>query len=138
LKKWQEEGSYHFLAANLVERERKSIPKYILPYQIIECQGIKIAIIGLATMENLDTAVRPEDILELEILNGTACAKRWIPFLNEGKDKRGKPDIIIALTHFGLKYNEKGMVDGEEILDLCKNTKGIGRVLQLIGINLCQ
>lgn len=125
LKKWQEEGSYRFLAANLVERGSKSIPEYITPYQMIECQGIKVAIIGLAGMEELDTAVRPKDIQDLEILNGTACIQKWITYLNEGKDEKGKPDLIIALTHFGLKFNEKGVAEGEELLDLCRNTNGI-------------
>lgn len=64
LTKWQKDGGYHFLAANLVERGSKSIPKYILPYEMIECQGIKIAVIGLATMENLDTVVKPDDICD--------------------------------------------------------------------------
>lgn len=39
--------------------------------------------------------------------------------MRQGKDPSGPPNAVIALTHFGMKYNPSGTPAGDEMLALC-------------------
>lgn len=121
LEKWQKAGDYQFLAANLVDSVSGKAPSFVKPYCIAEKSGLKIAVIGLATKENLDTSTHPSDIRHLEITDGLEAVKHWFTYLQDGNDPSGIPDAVIALTHFGLKYDPDGEVIGDEMLALCRS-----------------
>ncbi len=121
LARWQAEGEYRYLAANLLDTETGEPPAFTRPYVMVELSGIRIAVIGLATREPLDTAGHPADIRKLNITDGVAAARYWTEYLQRGGDPRGTPHAIIALTHFGLKYEADGTVSGEEMLALCRS-----------------
>lgn len=125
LARWQAQGEYSFLAANLYQKHNGEAPAFVKPYVVLSCAGLKIAFLGLATMEPLDTAARPADIHALEIGDGTAAARHWITYLREGRDEAGKPDAIIALTHYGLKRGVDGAPEGEEMCALCREVAGV-------------
>ena len=126
LARWQAEGEYSFLAANLREKQSGKIPAIVRPYLIQQCGGIKIAFLGLATQESLDTAACSANVDELELCDGVTSARYWVDYLMSGQDKDGKPDAIIALTHFGLKYGADGAVEGEEMCALCQAVPELG------------
>lgn len=118
--KWQGQGGYHFVAANVVERSTNEIPDFIKPYHMLCVDGVKIGIIGLATKEQLDKADRPHNIRSLEIVDGVESSIEWVKLLNDGYDHLGKPDVLIALTHYGLRYAVDGVTPiGDEAIKLC-------------------
>lgn len=125
LRRWQEEGSYSFLAANLRERSTGVCPKWAKPYVMVDCSGVRIALLGLSTREELDTAAHPSDIRTLELTDGTAAARYWVDFLRAGKDPQGVPHAILALTHYGLKQVGSTEAEGPELQALCREVSGI-------------
>ncbi|MCI3923518.1 5'-nucleotidase C-terminal domain-containing protein [Paenibacillus sp. TRM 82003] len=121
LNRWSQEGGYSFVAANVFDRRTGDIADGFAPYVIVEADGIKVALIGLSTVERLDLPTYPEDVRSLEIRDGVRESKRWTAFLREGRDPKGIPDAIVALTHYGFKYAADGTTPvGEETLDLCR------------------
>lgn len=128
LCKWQQEGGYSFLAANLVDRETKEIPAFVKPYLLTECGGIKIAVLGLAMPETLDTNLHPPDIRKLEITDGTEAAEKWTKILLDADTSPEVPDVIIALTHFGFMYDPQGAPMGHEVYSLCRSKARIDGV----------
>lgn len=129
LRRWSWEGEYPFLAANVFDRRTGEIAEGFAPYTIVEADGIRVALIGLSTAERLDLPTLPEDVRSLVIRDGTQEAKRWASYLLDGRDPRGKPDAIVALTHYGFKYApDQRTPIGEEALDLCRHVPEIAGV----------
>lgn len=118
---WETHGGFPLLAANLAARSTKQPPPFIRPYCIIVSGGIKIALIGLATVEPMDGPDRPKDWRQYELTSGTAAARKWVDYLLSGNDPAGRPDCIIALTHFGLRQTHEGKIVGDEFLELTQN-----------------
>lgn len=128
-KKWQKDGGFPFLAANIINKKTNKIPEWARPYLIVERAGVKIAFIGLTTMET-PFLTHKENIKNLKFINPAKAAQQWIDFLNSGKDKAGKPDIIVALTHIASYQDKLGAkITGKEINELCNKTKGLNAVI---------
>mgnify|MGYP001161915520 CR=1 FL=1 len=129
LRGWSRQGDFTFVAANVLDKRTGRIAEGFEPYAMIEADGAKIAFIGLSTVEQLDRPPYPEDIRALEIVNGAREARKWVAFLNGGGDPRGKPDAIVALTHFGLKHTaDRTALIGEEAIDLCRQVPELAGV----------
>lgn len=121
LRRWQQLGEYDFLAANVVDKRTGKIADGFKPYRMFQIAGVKLAIIGLSTQEQLDRLYYPQQVRELEIIDGVQAAKQWTETLLSGQDPAGKPDLIVALTHFGLKLAANSdMPIGEEVIELCR------------------
>ena len=120
LMRWQIHGEYKFVAANLIDRTTGNIPEFAAPYYMTQVGPLKVALIGLATKEKLDTPDRPLEMRNYQITDGVQAAHKWTEYLREGKDPAGKPDVIIALTHFGFKFSAGEGLEGIEIHELCK------------------
>ena len=112
---WEKEGGIPVLAANIIRRGTYELPEFVRPYHMIDCAGVKIALIGLATVEPMDGPDRPREWTAYELVDGTAAARKWADYLNAGNDPCGKPDAIVALTHFGLRETSEGVVIGDEM-----------------------
>ena len=128
-KKWQQDGNFPFLAANIINKKTAKPVTWAKPYLIIEKNGVKVAFIGLATVETPYVTAK-KNIENLEFTDGVKAAQKWIDFLKNGKAKEGNPDVIIALTHIP-SYQEKpgDKITGDEINELCKKTKGLNAVI---------
>ncbi|MCL2216501.1 MAG: RNA 2',3'-cyclic phosphodiesterase [Defluviitaleaceae bacterium] len=113
---WQGQGGFQFLGANVQSRETGELAPFVKPYVIVPCGGLNIALIGLATQDDPTADERQEDLKEYAITDGTAAARCWINHLKAGPE----PDVIIALTHYGLQYDKSKQLLGDELLDLCK------------------
>lgn len=126
--KWQKDGGFTYVAANIVDTKTQKIPDWCSPYEIINVDGVKIAFIGLATLDTVvTTSVKNLD--GLKITEPWTVAQHYIDFLKDGKDPNGKPDVIIALTHIPSSQNADGKIEGDEINNLCDKTKGLDAVL---------
>ena len=109
MEKWQKDGGFDFLAANIYDTKTNSPVAWSKPYKIVEKAGLKVAFIGLAH-PNTTTLTKRENITGLEFRDPVKSAEEWIKYLKEGKAKEGVPDVIIALTHIDsyqdMKTNE--------------------------------
>ena len=91
--------SYKLLGANLiVDKKYKNIHEKMKPYYETTIGGFKVGVIGLTTNDLL----YKWRIGEGDIINEYKTAKKYAKILRE----RGN-EIIIALTHMGLKKDKK-------------------------------
>ena len=127
-EQWQKEGDFTFVAANLLDEKTGDCPACCKPYVIETVDGVKIAFIGLVTVETTVTT-SAKNLVGFKIIDPWIAAQKWIDYLKEGKDPQGKPDVIIALTHIPSSQDENGKILGEEINSLCAKTKGFDAVL---------
>ena len=98
LEKQIDWANFPVLSANIYDKatgERK-----YQAYEIVEKQGIKIALIGLTT-EDTAKIGNPEYISGLEFRDPKVEAKKLIAEI----EKTEKPDLIFALTHMGHYEN---------------------------------
>jgi 2',3'-cyclic-nucleotide 2'-phosphodiesterase/3'-nucleotidase len=87
------EDKFPLLAANAVDIETGK--PYFKPYQILEKDGIKIAVFGLVTPA-IPEWLPPQLYSGIEFKDMVETAKKWMPvILNE------KPDLVIGLFHSG-------------------------------------
>lgn len=126
--KWQEDGGFTYVAANVIDIKTQKCPDWCKPYEIITVNGVKIAFIGLTTLDTLVTT-SAKNLDGLKITDPWTAAQHYIDFLKEGKDPQGKPDVIIALTHIPSSQTADGKINGEEINSLITKTKGLDAVL---------
>ncbi|MEK8128184.1 5'-nucleotidase C-terminal domain-containing protein [Paenibacillus filicis] len=130
MRDWSQKGEFTFVAANVRDRRSGRIADGFQPYVILAAAGANIAFIGLSTMEDLSghPGLSPDDRF-LEITDGAVAARTWVDYLNSGADPRGKPDVIVALTHFGLKYSaDRTALVGEEAMELCRQVPELAGV----------
>ena len=133
ITKWQENANYTFLASNIYDKETNEPVAWAKPYKFVEVDGVKIALIGLSTLETA-YKTKAENVKTLEFKDAAVAAQIWIDYLKSGKDENGVPDVIVALTHIGAKQDAYGSdltkpVTGEEIENLCNNVTGLDAVV---------
>jgi len=128
-KTWSKEGNFTFLAANILDTKTHHIPSWAKPYLMIKKDGVKIAFIGLATIETPYTTKRT-NVSQLKFKNPATVTQYWINYLKAGKAKEGRPNIIIALTHIPSWQNlETREISGKELLNLVEHTNGLNAVI---------
>lgn len=95
--RWIADTKVPVLGANVIDTTTGQ--PYLKPYQIIEKNGIKIAVLGLLTPaipawlpENLWSGLRFDDMEE--------TARKWIDIIRE----KEKPDLMVGLFHSGHDY----------------------------------
>lgn len=126
---WQTDGQFVYLAANILDRLTHKTPTWAKPYLIINDHGTKIAVIGLSTLETL-TKTNKANIKNLIFINPTKAAHFWIRYLQSGRAKEGKPNIILALTHIPSDQDpQTKVIIGHELTDLIQGAKGFNAVL---------
>ncbi|SJZ64801.1 2',3'-cyclic-nucleotide 2'-phosphodiesterase / 3'-nucleotidase [Cetobacterium ceti] len=125
--KWAKEGNFDYLAANIYDKKTGKLVTWAKPYKVIKVDGIKIGIIGLATEETA-YQTNAEFVKNIEFKPANEAAQYWVNYLNAGKDKMGKPDIIIAITHIPSAQGENKVISGEELNKLTK-VKGISGII---------
>lgn len=105
-KEWTE---FPFLSANIV---KKDTGEYLVePYLMKEFDGLKVAILGLTT-EEVPIITTPEFVADLEFKNAIETAQELVPMLRE------EADVVVALTHLGLKEGGYGYAGYEATSDL--------------------
>lgn len=137
---WQKQGNYQFLAANVIDKRTNRNPKSIEPYTVLNVNGINILVIGLSMVEPLATVDRPPDMENYETIDGSVAARDIIDGIY--KNPHGKPDAVIGLTHFPLRYvHDTKHPSGEEAVSLCMNVPEfdgifVGHYHQFMALNI--
>ncbi|TOE61181.1 bifunctional UDP-sugar hydrolase/5'-nucleotidase [Vibrio parahaemolyticus] len=98
LFKQQDWANFPMLSANIYDK--KTGKRLFQPYAMFNKQGIKIAVIGLAT-EDTAKLGNPEFIGQVDFRDPKAEAKELIAELK----KTENPDLIFAVTHMGHYEN---------------------------------
>lgn len=92
--RWIKQCKFPILGANII-RTSDGQP-YLKPYEIIERDGIKIAVLGMITPA-IPTWL-PETLWKgLSFADMEQTARKWIPIIQE----KEKPDVVIGLFHAG-------------------------------------
>lgn len=92
--RWIKQCNFPVLGANII-RTSDGQP-YLKPYEIIERDGIKIAVLGMITPA-IPTWL-PETLWKgLSFADMEQTARKWIPIIQEQE----KPDVVIGLFHAG-------------------------------------
>ena len=92
------EYNFPLLAANAVDI--KTGNPYFKPYQIIEKDGIRIAVFGLVTPA-IPNWLPPQLYSGIEFKDMVETAKKWMPVI-----QNEKPDLVVGLFHSGWDKSE--------------------------------
>ena len=108
-ERWIGDCCFPILGANIID-ETTGEP-YLKPYEVIERQGVRIAVLGLITPaipnwvpKNLWQGLRFDDMV--------TAARHWVPIILQ----REKPDILVGLFHAGIDE-----AAGIQTDDYCEN-----------------
>lgn len=125
---WSMETGIPFLASNIYDNATGEPVDWAMPYTFTEIDGVKIAFLGLSTMETI-TSTKAENVKDLTFKPVEESAEEWVDFLEAGKAEEGTPDLIIALTHVpSVQDYDTGVITGEE-LDALTKVEGIDAVI---------
>lgn len=102
------EANFPFLAANMAHYGEPVAEHY----KIFDIDGVKVAVLGLATPDTL-TATNPAGTIGVTFEDPVVTASRYVPFL------RSRADLVVALTHLGM----------EEDVRLAKEVSGIDIII---------
>ena len=92
--RWTSQCQFPVLGANIIRTSDEQ--PYLKPYEIIEREGVKIAVLGMITPA-IPTWL-PETLWKgLYFADMEQTARKWMPIIQE----KEKPDIIIGLFHAG-------------------------------------
>ena len=115
IAKWAKDGSYDYLASNIYDTTNSEPVTWAKPYKIVEVDGVKIGLIGLATPETAYTT-KAENVSNLEFKDPIESAKTWAKVARDNG-----ADVVIALTHLGsMQDYDTGEITGEAA-DLAKS-----------------
>ena len=98
---------FPYVCANLIDQRTGKSPGFVKPYIVVEREGIKIGIIGIATPE---TAIKtnPKMIVNYIFADPVSTVSALIPEIKEHG-----ADLIIVLTHLDSFINKSGQVSGD-------------------------
>lgn len=92
LQRRSEQSEFPFLAANLVNNEGE-IPAFVKPYTIVESNGVKVGLLGLANVRTPATA-SPTAVANLHFTPYEDAVRTYAPLLeNDGAD------VVIIVGH---------------------------------------
>ncbi len=120
LKSRLKEAKFPMLAANVLtveDRKPLELPNF-KPYTIIERQGVKVGIIGLATPSTKETTLA-KNIKDLTFTDPASAVHRYSKILRQEGAK-----VVIVLTHLGATWDEKKQAWSGELVDLIKEIRG--------------
>ncbi|RXM72338.1 5'-nucleotidase C-terminal domain-containing protein [Clostridium tetani] len=128
IAKWAEEGGYEWLASNIYDKKTREPVTWAKPYKMLEVDGVKIGLIGLATPETA-YKTKPSNVEGLEFRDPIKSGKEWADKLRKGEVPEGKADIIIAVTHLGSIQDKNTKKITGEAADLAKANVGIDAII---------
>lgn len=122
INKWSNEGGFPFLAANIVYKENGKPADFAKPYLIVEKDGVKIALIGIATPETA-TKTKPSNVADLDFIDPIEAVNKYSEIV---KNEEGA-DAVVVLSHAGAK-EVNGKIEGEAA-DIAAKSIGIDAVI---------
>ena len=131
--RWVEQCNFPVLGANIIDLSRSgtdgidlhpdnassSVATYLKPYQIIERDGVKIAVLGMITPavplwlpEQLWSGLRFDDMEK--------TAAKWMKIIREKEN----PDVVVGLFHTGWEQNETDEMIENGSENIARNVPG--------------
>ncbi|MGG5309729.1 bifunctional metallophosphatase/5'-nucleotidase [Enterococcus sp. DIV1304_2] len=117
--------SYDFpiVVANMLRKNQQE--SVLPPYQIIEKQGIKVAVLGLVT-QYIPNWENPETIKDLHFVSAVETAKKYVPLLRE------LADLVVVAYHGGF---EKDLTTNEPTEAMTGENEGSQLLQEVPGID---
>lgn len=115
------QARFPFLLANVEEKSTGRAPSWARAYQIVERQGIRIAVIGLAT-ETLAQETLPRNVEAYRFTDPVATAERLV-----GELVPARADLAVLVCHYGLS---KGDIFGTELKETAAR---VGSAAAIVG-----
>lgn len=128
IEKWSKEGNFEWLASNIYDKNTLKPVTFAKPYKMIEVDGVKIGLIGIATPETT-YKTKATYIKDLEFRDPIESAREWAEKLKSGELEEGKADIVIALTHLGAFQDKDSKIITGEAADLAKASSYVDAVI---------
>jgi 2',3'-cyclic-nucleotide 2'-phosphodiesterase (5'-nucleotidase family) len=129
ISKWSKNGNFPFLAANITDKATGKPVEWAKPYTIITRDNVKVAFIGLTTLESAYKTAK-KNVENLTFIDPAEALQKWIDYLNSGKNGVEKPDVIVALTHIAAYQDTKtGKITGKSLTEICNKVKGLDAVI---------
>lgn len=94
LERVLETANFPMLGAN-VEAAAGGRWKSIQPHIMLEIEGVRIAVLGLATTQSISLQW-PNSIRDIRVSDPIESARKWVPEL------RQQADVVIVLSHLGV------------------------------------
>jgi 5'-nucleotidase/UDP-sugar diphosphatase len=99
LRRLSKIAKFPFLTANTIDAQTGQPVDYVKPYIIKEIKGLKVALIGLTTVDTPIYAF-PKNVEGLQFLPAAPAMEKYI------KEVREKgADLVIGLVHLGIPYD---------------------------------
>jgi len=93
-------ASFPMISANLRNKTTGQSWDKVTPYVIINAGGVRIGILGLASLETISLHW-PSEIEDVSVLDPISTAKLLIPEL------RQQVDVVVVLSHLGYKLDKE-------------------------------
>ena len=92
LKARAERSPFPYLAANIID-ENGEVPSFLKPYYIVEANGVKVGLLGLANVETPFSTL-PDAVKGLKFAPYDEIIKKYVPEI-----KKNGADVVIVLGH---------------------------------------
>lgn len=120
--RWIKQCDFPVLGANIISNDTGE--PYLKPYEVIERDGVKIAVLGMITPAI--PSWLPEQLWSgLHFEEMEPCAHKWMKIIKE----KEHPDVVIGLFHAGKSGNKLGSVVEDASMDVAKRVAGFDIVL---------
>ncbi len=116
-----ETANYPLVAANIYDKETNQPVDWAEPYTIVEKNGLKIGVIGLATPQTLEAA-KLEFIENYDFKDPIEIANQLVPEVKEAG-----ADLVLLLTHIPGSM-ENGEIKGE-LADLANGVTDVDGII---------
>ncbi len=123
INKWKSLTKFPFLAANIIDKKTGEVADFVEPYTIVERNGIKVGIIGIATPETM-TKTKAEMVEPYIFKNPAETVSALVP-----KVKEAGADIIVVLSHLGAMQDSKTKEITGEAADFAKAVNGVDAII---------
>lgn len=119
-----EKSNFPYLSANLYKKGTRT-PAF-KPYQIVERDGVKVAIVGAITGD-LKSLVSPTVFDHVELGDPVQAVNYWTHQLTDGNAANGEADVVVASYHEGAsvgtpKTLDEAMAASKPFADIVTNT----------------
>lgn len=117
------QSKFPYLAANIIDKTTGNTVKFVKPYTIIEKNGVKIAVIGLATPETA-FKTNPKYIKNYRFADPAETVTKLIPEV-----KQQRADIIVILSHLGSEVEPLTQEVKGEAADLAHSATNMDAII---------
>lgn len=115
--------NFPLVAANIYDKATNKPVEWAEPYTIIEQNGVKIGIIGLATPETLETA-KLDFIKDFDFKDPITIANQLVPEV-----RKAGAELVILLTHIPGYQDKTTKETTGALADLAYGVKGVDGII---------